>query len=154
MSTHVRAVLESTWSTADAVAWADDLGRWPRRRYRVEGSRCGPSRLVRHRVAVKLQRQYGGTVVEVIPPYRTRERQKWQEVYDGLPVCPRPWCAAKPGEPCKDRLKPHVLRARLKEQLAEVVNLEVCPACGVGSGVRCMRAGKPRAPHLRRRPRR
>jgi hypothetical protein len=57
---------ESQWSQAKAVEWAKGLRHWPARRFRVEKSRAGNSRLVSLRVAHEMKDKYGGEIVELI----------------------------------------------------------------------------------------
>lgn len=69
----------------DSQATEDDVlrdvleygGRWPARRFRVEGSPFGNSRLLRAADAELAARRYGGQVVEVAPTraaWEARER--------------------------------------------------------------------------------
>jgi hypothetical protein len=48
-------------------------GRWPARRFRVEGSPLGASRLLRAADAERAAERYGGAVVEVAP-----SREAWE----------------------------------------------------------------------------
>ncbi len=66
MSQHVIAMREAQWTKAEAVKWARGLRHWPSRRYRVEGSRAGPSRLVSNYIAQTLVSEYGGKIVEIL----------------------------------------------------------------------------------------
>lgn len=66
------------------------------RRFRVEGSRAGNSRLLRRDGAEEARRRYGGTIVEVYPR-QTRE-EKAASVARDMPACPR--CKVPSGEPC------------------------------------------------------
>jgi hypothetical protein len=82
--------------------------KWPnRKRWRVEGSRAGNSRLLMNHTAVATCARYGGKVVEVIPMIPLAERQAAK-----MPTCPR--CEAPAGKPCKSRnakvVKPHLVR--------------------------------------------
>jgi hypothetical protein len=82
--------------------------KWPnRKRWRVEGSRGGNSRLLMHHTAQAARAKYGGAVVEVIPFKPLAERQA-----AGMPTCPR--CKAEAGKPCTSKsdaiTKPHLVR--------------------------------------------
>lgn len=99
-----QATLEATWTKEDATAWAQDrytrTGSWPRRRWRVEGSPAGSSRLVPLKLAEKTQARYGGHIVELIgpPPPAPPRVSKNTDRALGLPPCPI--CFAKDGEAC------------------------------------------------------
>lgn len=66
-----RHALEAQMTQAQAIAWAhgqrEKSGRWPSRRFRVEKSRGGNSRLLGATAARNTQKKYGGKVVELIP---------------------------------------------------------------------------------------
>ena len=81
---------------------------WPmRKRWRVEGSAGGNSRMLMKHTANRAANRYGGRVVEVIPFTPIQERQA-----ANMPACPR--CKAKAGKPCKTAkktiAKPHLVR--------------------------------------------
>lgn len=82
-----------------------------RRRWRVEGTRAGNSRLLTHTSAINCCVAYGGKVVNVIPFTPLAERQAAK-----LPDCPR--CHAANGKPCKSSLgrvvTPHQVRWELE----------------------------------------
>ncbi len=63
---------ESMWTADEALAWAreHEHGRWPRRRFRVEGGAMGNSRLLGKKAAQRAAREYGGHVHELIPTER------------------------------------------------------------------------------------
>lgn len=63
---------ESVATDDEILAMARDFearhGRWPSKRYRVDGTPFGNSRLLRRGLAETTQRSYGGHVRELIPP--------------------------------------------------------------------------------------
>lgn len=100
MSRLTQATAEATWTREQATQWARGLSRWPRRRFRLEQSRAGSSRLVIHGLAERLQKQYGGEIVEVIPAPVRRERiTRYEEEALHLAECS--WCGAAAGAACK-----------------------------------------------------
>lgn len=42
--------------------------KWPRARWRVDGSEVGNSHLLMEKKAFDIQKRYGGQVIELIPP--------------------------------------------------------------------------------------
>ena len=93
---HGLAIWESMASRAELVEKYGSL--WPamRRRFRVEGSRAGNSRLVTQTTAKRYKGEYGGKIVEVVPLVSLAERQA-----KDLPGCE--FCKAAAGEPCKSK---------------------------------------------------
>lgn len=70
LARHNRATLEALASRDDlAEELLDSAPPWPRRRFRVEGTLAGSSRLLRHQAAAKVQARLGGRVVAVLPPW-------------------------------------------------------------------------------------
>jgi hypothetical protein len=100
---------ESQWSQAKAVEWAKGLRHWPARRFRVEKSRAGNSRLVSLRVAHEMKDKYGGEIVELIEHAAIQLGRSMKK-------CKQ--CDAKAGAPCKSGAgnlrKPHSKRAYKK----------------------------------------
>ena len=78
-----------------------------RRRWRVEGTHAGNSRLLTELKAKDTRAKYGGAVHEVIPftPIEVRQAKD-------LPACP--YCEAAKGEPCQssegNTVAPHAKR--------------------------------------------
>lgn len=72
-----RYVVESTWTAEEALAWAREQyaakGRWPSRRFRVDGAMGGSSRLLGPLAAARTRRTYGGWLVELIPRKAARK---------------------------------------------------------------------------------
>lgn len=143
------------WDGDAAMQWASEQRTWPTRRYRVEGSRAGNSRLVTFGTAVNLQKAYGGEIVELIEKRGTKEDTKrcdsrHLELGD-CPVCFRP-----AGQPCErpsgERRAPHT--ARLGEFPSQIAakGLPECPTCKAAAGAPCMRPRdqKWRRPHRAR----
>lgn len=99
-SNHEQAVIESQMSKPEAEAYATrhrkSFGRF-RRRWRVEGTPAGNSRLVTLEVAWKLQARTGGEVVEVVMAGKGGRRSRWLALA-GCPVC-----YANGGNPCVTR---------------------------------------------------
>lgn len=111
-----RAMLESMWTAEEATAWDAGLKRPTTRRYRLEGSRAGNSRLVSLKSAEKLKAEFGGEVVELIPPRSTRPRIKrldWAATgFDWCPVCGAAENTACVTTEKGRRRKPHAKRPR------------------------------------------
>ena len=113
MSRIIQATLEAVWDRTEAVRWARTLNRWPARRFRIEKSRCGSSRLVSAEKAHRLQKRYGGVVVEVIPP---PVRKRFPNQFDALgalmDTCPH--CGVEEGLACRAprgvKVRPHRVR--------------------------------------------
>lgn len=74
MRRHNASQLEASMSSAQALLWAAEWhvvhGRWPDRRWRVEGGRGGPSRMLTLKTAQRAVAQYGGRIVELVPSRR------------------------------------------------------------------------------------
>ena len=70
----IRDTFESLWTERVALDWARDQGAWPVRRFRLERSRVGNSRLLRKVDADRLRGRYGGQVVEVIHHAKVERR--------------------------------------------------------------------------------
>lgn len=68
---HNDAAQESMMTAEQAAVWAAEkfqkTGRWPVRRFRVEGATGGSSRLLSRSRAEATRVTYGGRVVEVVP---------------------------------------------------------------------------------------
>jgi len=99
--------LEESMATHGQLV-AEYANKWPnRKRWRVEGSRGGNSRMLMKDTATAACARYGGKVVEVIPSIPLAERQAAK-----MPACPR--CEAVAGKPCQSRnakvVKPHLVR--------------------------------------------
>jgi hypothetical protein len=125
MSRALQYVAESTWTAEEAMAWARSKKNWPTRRFRVEGSYAGNSRLLPKKLAERTREKYGGKLVEVIPlPTISGEPKKTlnQSRVADMPACPK--CGAGVGWACKAKLRhngaplkpcpPH--KARVKAQ--------------------------------------
>ncbi len=73
-SDHAQALREMNWTDTEAIAWAEKYYRkyrqWPTRRWRLEGTPGGNSRLLTYRVALKQKAKYGGSLCELIPDTR------------------------------------------------------------------------------------
>ena len=89
---HVMAQYEASWTREEAIAWAKNLRGWPSRRYRLERSRAGSSRLVTKWDALNLKSLYGGEVMELIPSAA-------YHLAKSLKKCPT--CKARARRPCK-----------------------------------------------------
>lgn len=103
---HNAAAHEATISAADAIEWAkgqrEGGARWPRRRWRVEGTSAGNSKLLTEERAIKVQRRTGGKVVLVIPTpteLGLAPMTANQALAVGLPTCSV--CQREAGEPCR-----------------------------------------------------
>jgi len=103
---HNAAAAEATISAEDAIAYAKELreqgARWPRRRWRVEGTAAGNSKLLTEERAIAVQRRTGGTVVLIIPTPTELGLAPMTvntSLAIGLPTCAV--CQQKPGEPCR-----------------------------------------------------
>ena len=70
----LEASQEAMLDHVTAIEWAEqyvrDHGVWPKRRWRVEGSRAGMSRLLTHRKAKETQAEYGGEIVKLLSSSR------------------------------------------------------------------------------------
>lgn len=148
-------ILETTLTPAALLARAIKRGRLPSRRYRVEDSSVGPSRILSSIQADLAQARYGGRKVELITAamFLTAEAADRQ-----WPPCPRKACGAPPGAPCRNKTgvrAPHDARLDIVFQRPSIVEeaqgLGAC-ACGAAAGAPCQRAGKPRRPHKGRPP--
>ena len=113
MSRIIQAMMEATWDRTEAIRWARTLNRWPRRRFRLQESRVGPSRLVSKEKADRLRERYGGYVAEVIPP---PVRKRFPNQFDALGAlmaeCPH--CGVEEGLACRAprgaKARPHRVR--------------------------------------------
>ena len=144
------------WDADAALKWASGLRHWPSRRFRVEGSRAGNSKLVCERDAIGMRIQYGGEVVELVPSARALARKSVYEVAaEDLGECPR--CKAPDGKPCTwptggapryphaKREDPSNLYTRAAEGLGD------CSWCKAKAGEACTwPRGLQRRPHERR----
>ena len=117
-------------SQHDAIKVAEDyykeVLRWPVRRFRVEGTWSGNSRLLCKLSAQRTLGMYGGTLVELIPSrtqYRTDRGITRLSKHDRdadlleLKACPK--CNAMAGRACVEKAgakkrKPHVMRLKLE----------------------------------------
>lgn len=65
------ALQESTMDKEQALKWAvaqyRDTGRWPVRRFRVEGTACGNSKLLTEAAAQEAKAKFGGEIVCMMP---------------------------------------------------------------------------------------
>jgi len=97
---HNRCVEEAQFTKEQAIAWAADESRWPTRRFQLQTQVAGNSRLVTETMGQVLQRQRGGTLVELIPKNRKAAGlpPRRENKYDRLPECPT--CKAPRGKPC------------------------------------------------------
>ena len=72
MASTLQDIREAQFTKDEALAWAEDYYRerknWPRRRWRVEGSAAGNSRLLTEKQALRTKKVHGGEVVELICP--------------------------------------------------------------------------------------
>lgn len=69
IANHQAAIAESKMTHKQALAWARErtwLNGWPTRRYRLEASAAGNSRLITETEAETLQARHGGKVVQVV----------------------------------------------------------------------------------------
>jgi hypothetical protein len=117
-----RAMQESMMTKDEVQAWANETlattGRWPGRRWRVEGSRGGTSRLVTNAKAKVLVAQHGGVIVEMVGkrPKDTKPRiSKNADRAIGMVKCPLVKCGAEEDQVCRSgetrkECKPHKLR--------------------------------------------
>lgn len=157
---HSRHLAESTWTKEEALAWARKVkasGRsWPGRRFRVDNSRAGTSRLLGRKAAEKTQAKYGGRLVEMIPTPTAAGEPKHtvnQALAESLGPCPS--CQAKPRHPCltpkgKSR-KPHESRTKRASLLSTAEDLPPCRMCKAEAGFPCTnQKGELRSPHTKR----
>lgn len=119
-----RAMKEAyQWTTVEALEWARKMKCWPSRRFRLEGSLAGNSRLVKWNLATEMQRSYGGTVVELIPEKPERTKTRYESASTGMSKCPK--CKETKGKACRtphggqrmphdSRLKLHAKRNKKK----------------------------------------
>lgn len=77
---HDRAMHEATMTKEQALEWARKQIEWPARRFRVEGTKAGPSRLVHRDTAQKIVHQYGGKMVELIHPWKREYALRQQKI--------------------------------------------------------------------------
>lgn len=94
---------------AEEVRRYASSGRVGARKYRLEGSVAGNSKLVYKRTAEKLRAMYGGTIVNMRP----RQPSKYIEAARELGPCPR--CKMPAGVACRagsGRRAPHAGRPR------------------------------------------
>ena len=105
------------WTAADALAWARGLRYWPRRRWRLEGSNAGNSRLIKETQARNMKALYGGTIVELIPAGGDTDARltAYQVASEGMPKCPH--CRESKGKACRGpqggQRMPHSKREKL-----------------------------------------
>lgn len=161
---YVRRVREVDMTAAQLLALALDRGRFPAKRFRVEGSRCGSSELLTKFDAERSVICYGGTKVEIV----TLEMYLRAQAKD-LPACSRSTCKAAAGEPCKRNApsgfgvaspstyrNPHANRTAkpVPRSISAARSLPTCPEphCRAKAGEPCTRAGRLRMPHPSRRP--
>jgi len=78
MTKHEQRMLEAQWSLSEALEWAvgehELSGRWPSRRFRVEGGAGGNTGLLAMQAAKNAHAQFGGELVEVIPELKNLRR--------------------------------------------------------------------------------
>lgn len=129
-------------------------GKPATRRYRVEGSRVGNSKLLNADDAKRDQINYGGRVVEVVTLDAI-----FTEMADDLPRCKRQSCKADKDEPCRDArgniCRPHRNRLGEEEPVRALhkATKHVCPVdrCKAPVGEACKgKNGKNCAPHKER----
>lgn len=105
MTDRERSIWESTASRSEIAAHYANSNT--PRRYRLEGTAAGNSRMVTKALAERLRIRYGGGIVQIFEMRPLVERQAL-----GLIVCPV--CEATAGEPCVSKLgnlrKPHAVR--------------------------------------------
>lgn len=116
-----RAMMEAyEWDAAAALKWARGLKNWPRRRFRLEESRAGNSKLLLEKVAKTMQASYGGKVVELIPPGRDPNAKQtvYEVAAEDMPKCPH--CRESKSKPCRSpqggQRMPHSKREKLAEK--------------------------------------
>jgi len=90
-------MIESQWTEEEAQAWASSLKRATSRRFRLEGSLAGNSRLVSETQVHQLKTRFGGEIVELILRREPRLSKRRQAAI-GLGVCPH--CHALSDAPC------------------------------------------------------
>lgn len=111
MTGRERDIFEATASAAELAAhYAHSIP--VRRRWRLEGTLAGNSRLVTRALAERLRSRYGGGIVQVFELRPLCERQAL-----ALPECPV--CTVAAGEPCISKLgnprRPHARRWEVSE---------------------------------------
>jgi len=172
---HTQAVRESQYTPQEALELAVLSGAKFRRRFRVEGSAAGTSRLVTKSSAKRLRKRYGGQIVELVPDLWHKSPANVLRA-NGLPYCPT--CRVEPDEACRHpkgaMRPPHEARMQLfdvmgwseekrHEQrrimtprtMAMVRRLGDCPRCKVGPYQACVQVGgrnngRARSPHRER----
>lgn len=169
-SRHERNLLEAQIRPDEAVAWAQarykKTGNWPSKRFRVEGSRAGSSKLLTRVEAEVTSKQYGGTVVELIPAKGESLGTMAEAAAQGLPECPQ--CGAQANRSCRRGTErgaprtPHAARLRMVEGRRNAheevaIGLPECPLCGAAAGRPCTKGhfgGRitTRMPHVARLP--
>jgi hypothetical protein len=158
---HEMAMLQTQMTRAEAIEWAEKrfarAGHWPTRRYRVQDSRAGTSKLLSKTEAHGTMTRYGGKIVELVPSrvdYLAEFKGVRLDPYPmltsarDLPECPT--CKAPTGTPCKrgdgEPMWPHVRRIKAvgyataeAMMLAQAVLYDGCAACDAGAGIACTR---------------
>lgn len=156
-------MLETQVSADDVLAAAVDKNRFPTRRFRVEGTHVGNSRLLSERDAQGTALRYGGQMVELVTRETFVVAQAKTSGGSGLPECVRATCFAEAGKPCRNKAgeicSAHACRfGEQKPTFASAAkNLPACPVEGCAasrvSGMPCTTPkGKPRMPHKGRAP--
>jgi hypothetical protein len=106
------------WDAKKALAWARSKKHWPKRRWRLEGSRAGNSRLLRETQAINMKSLYGGTIVELIPAGKGGRKTRFEVAAEDMPRCP--YCKQRKNRPCKasdgSPRMPHAKREQLAEK--------------------------------------
>jgi hypothetical protein len=142
---------------AEAAATHDKLAaillaksKFPAKRFRVDKSKAGNSQLLNDSGAQSTQRQYGGSIVELI------SKAQWltakAKEYDYRP-CKVPDCNAPQGQPCRDRAgvrHPHPSRLGKRERPAVELALTKgpCATCSAKAQEPCRSpTGRARKPH-------
>lgn len=112
MTLAIARTMRDTWestATHQEIKAKHGLADYFVRRFRVEGSPIGNSRLLRRHDAVAAATTHGGDVVEVIPSTSAAVRHAMP-----MPACPV--CEVEAGKPCKSGSKkmrpPHAKRWR------------------------------------------
>jgi hypothetical protein len=155
----MRSIAESTWTKEQALAFAvqylDAKGRWPARRFRIERSRAGNSRLLNRESAERDAARYGGDAVELIPTLAASgvlRPTAHEQAAEGLPECSK--CQAEADAACvnpKGRQRT-VHRERVDDKgecRAWAIAHVTCRQCSAAPGVQCLDAkSKPCAPHV------
>jgi hypothetical protein len=150
---HSRKILETSCGPEQMLVKAVAKGKFPARRFRVEGSAYGSSHLLNANKALRTCARYGGQIVEVVTKamFLTAQAKELK-----LPTCVRKSCAARTGEPCKNKsgvCAPHACRLAQADPAEAAEKLLSCPIakCPALGGQPCMtRKGTPRMPHKAR----